>query len=293
MKYAVYLGMSFLAAGAVAAERSAGRPETQAGPFRVVIDRIAQSRNTLVNYRTTPAQRDDGSAQSRRSVQLQVQVVAADRSAAAGLASFQVNGLSAETGRRTVTLSHSGGILESPDERAALRAYLYVPACPPQARELRAIEGEIAAYEKAGECQIDVPLGGKVPSSAEKEGIRATVQAMSVQGANLQVTVELAAPEGTALVATTSDGAYGVSLLGADSRPTTPTGGSVSQPRASAATYKLGFQNPQDAPRSLRIRFVYRGGARRVYPFRIEHIPIPTRLAAGTPPAPAKEQQQR
>lgn len=285
--------MSVLAVGALAAERGTGRPETQAGPFRVVIDRIAQSRNTLLNYRTTPAGRDGGSAQSRRSVQLQMQVLTQDRSAAAGLASFQVNGLSAEAGRRTVTLSHSGGILESPDERAVLRAYLYVPACPSQARELRAMEGELVAYEKAGECQIDVPLTGKLPSSATKEGVRATVQAMSVQGTNLQATVELAGPEGTALVATTSDGAYGVSLFNADSRGVTPTGGSVSQPRANTATYRLAFQSPQDTPRSLRIRFVYRGGARRVYPFRIEHIPIPARLAAGAPPAPAGQQEQR
>lgn len=281
-----------LATAALAAGEGTQRPEARTGPFRVVVDRISESRTTVLTYRTAPGRREDGGAQSRRTLQLQVQVLADNPGAAAGLASFQVNGLSAESGRRLLGLPHSGGILETPDDKAVVRAYLYVPACPPLASEVRAMEGEIVAYEKAGDSEIEVPLTGKTPSSAQKDGIRATVQATTHQGTNSQLTLELTAPDGTMLVNPANDGTYGVSLVSAGSRPAPPTGGSMSQPRPNAALYRLGFQNVQGPPLAVRVRFVYRGGARRVYPFRVEHIPIPTRPAARPPAAPGNEQEQ-
>lgn len=276
------VGAAVLESAAVIAEPvgAVKQPETKVGPYRVVIDRVAESRNTQIVYGTPSSPKAVGGVQSRRTVQLQLGVMTESKSAAAGLASLQVQGLSVQNGARTAALSYYGGILESPNDVAVLRAYLYIPNYPVNGAEIRTLEGQITAWDQSDEMEIEVPLEGPSPWSAEKGGVKATVSALTVEGGSARLSVNLEAPKTNALLSPTNDGTYGVSLLNRENRPAMATGGNSLQQQENTASYRLGFQNLKGEAAKVRVRLVHRRGPRRTYPFRIEHITIPTRPLA-------------
>ena len=292
--------LTLLVAGALAAawpgvrltaqpSASVPMPEVKAGPYRVVVDRLTHNRALMVNYRTDLPAREEPGIQSRRSVQLQLAVYAPDPARAAALMTFQVRGVTVDSGSRVVELSHYGGILEHPNDKAAVRAYLYIPAFPNAAREVRLLDGEIVAYERAAPVDLEVPLtGGRFPLVVEQGGIKATVRELTGQGGTVQITFRVEAPPETALVANTTDGTYGVTLYNAEGRAAGAVGGTLTQPQVNQSEYRLGFQNVRGAPARMTIRVLHRSGARRTYPFRLERIPVPVRpTSEAKPPSPA------
>jgi hypothetical protein len=96
-----------------------------------------------------------------------------------------------------------------------------------------------------------------------------------VDGGNAQIALTLEAAPGSVLVNTVNDGTYGVSLLNAENRPASPNGGTMLQPRPNQAEYRLSFGTLRGMPDKLQVRFLQRAGARHVYSFRLEHLPLP------------------
>lgn len=262
----------------------ARRSAAEAGPYRVVVDRIAHNRKIILNYDTPEKAADGAPAQFTRTVHLQLAVFAKDLAAAAGLSTFQIRGVTAENGTRVVELPHYGGMLETANDGAALRAYIYLSNFPLAAKEVRAIEGEIVAYEHSTPIQLEIPVTvGTIPAPVEKNGIRATVREWEQEKDEIRAVISLEAPPNTVLINTTTDGTYGVSLLNNLQRPANTQGGSMIQARSNHAEYRVGFINLRGTPEMLKIKVLHRSGPRRVYPFRIEHMEVPTRTSAGSP----------
>ncbi|MCC2668606.1 MAG: hypothetical protein K0Q72_1077 [Armatimonadetes bacterium] len=262
-------------------------PEGRTGPYRVVVDRISHNRKTVVSYRTDAAHGDPAPAQFARTVHLQLAVYTKEAWAGPGLAMFQVKGVSAETGARVMDLSHYGGMLETSADGAVLRAYLYLPNFPIGAKEIRAIEGDIVAYERSLPTEILIPVNGeKRPEPFEKDGVKVTVREWEVEGDEVQAVIWVEAPQNSVLINTTSDGTYGVSLLNTMGRAANTQGGALLQPRANQAEYRVGFTNLRGPIGTLRLRFLHRSGPRRIFPFQIERIPVPSRPGEpASPPA--------
>lgn len=277
-------GLTFMLLGGSAGD-PARRSEAEAGPYRVVVDRIAHNRKIILNY-DHPAKAANGSpAQFARTVHLQFAVFAQDLAARAGLSTFQIRGVTAENGTRVVELPRYGGMLETATDGAALRAYIYLSNFPLAAKEVRAIDGEIVAYERSTPVQIEIPVAlGKIPAPVEKDGIRATVREWEQEKDEIRAVIMLEAPPNTVLISTTTDGTYGVALLNNLQRPANTQGGSLVQARPNQAEYRVGFINLRGTPEKLRLQVLHRSGPRRVYPFRIEHIEIPARTAATSAP---------
>jgi hypothetical protein len=260
---------------------------------------VAHNRKVTLTYDTGPKPAAGAPAQFSRTVHLQVGVSTKDPAAGPGLATFQVRSVTAENGNRVIELPHYGGMLETAAEDAILRAYIYLPSFPLAAREVRAIEGEIVAYERSTPVQIEIPVTeGKVPEPVVKDGIRATVREWEFDKDEIRAVIWLEGPPNTVLINTTTDGTYGVALLTDAKKPASTQGGSLIQPRPNQAEYRVGFLNLKGTPDKIRIQLLHRSGPRRVYPFRIEHVAIPTRaemVRDATPSAPnpqGGEQQQ-
>lgn len=279
------VGALVLAAAAFAADGGLRMPEAKTGPYRVVVDRISQNTNLTVNY-AGPASalgQPASNVDVRRMVQLQLSVFAATKEAGMGLTTFQVSGVSVDSGGRVLQLTPYGGPLDNPSENAVLRAYLYVPVFPATVREVRALEGQIIGYERSKQMEIEIPIGdGAVPRVVQKDDIKATLREYNFDGDSAQVVVWLEAPANSSLVNTTTDGSYGMKLVDVLGRTSTPNGGAFINPRPHQAEYRLGFHSLRRAPAAVRVQLLYRGGERRTYPFRIEGIPVPGR------PVPAK-----
>lgn len=256
-------------------------PEGKAGPYRVVIDRLSHSLGLGINYQTGLGKRDAGSVESRRTLQMQLAAYAPDSRVAAGLATFQVSSVTVDLAGRTAEVPHYGGILESPNDNAVIRAYLYVPNLPLAAREIRSVEGQIVAYDHSEVVDLEIPLEGrKPPVSVEKDGVKATLREMNAEGGGAQLVLWVeTAPDGV-LLPTSNDGTYGVTLSSADRRSAIPSGGSVVQPRANQAEYRVAFHSLRGPAGSVRVKILSRGGGRHTYPFKIDHVPIPTRAGS-------------
>jgi hypothetical protein len=252
-------------------------PEVQVGPYRVAIDRVTHNNTVIYSYKN-PQAKEQAPLEYRRTVQLQLGVFAKDASAAAGLTSFVIRSVTVEGAKRLLEVPHYGGVMENPNDTAAVRAYLYVPSFPVRAREIRTVEGEIVGYDRSSQVEIDVPVAdAKLPLTEERGGVKVTVQELTVQGATVQLVLRTQGPEGSVLAPTANDGTYGVSLYNADNRAAAPAGGTLTQPRSNEGEYRLGFQNLRGSAGRVRVRLLLRGGERRVYPFKIERVPVPTR----------------
>jgi len=291
---ALLLGWSAWKAQGDPAPPPARRAEAPAGPYRVVVDRIAHNRKITLDY-DVPAKAADGpAAQFSRTVHLQLAVFTKEPAAGPGLATFQVRGVTADNGARVVELPHYGGMLETSTDGAVLRAYVYLPNFPLAAKEVRVIEGEIVAYERSTPVQIEIPVvAGKVPSPVEKDGIRATVREWEQDKDEIRAVIWLEGPPNTVLINTTTDGTYGVALLNNAQKPASTQGGSLVQPRPNQAEYRVGFLNLRGTPEKLKIQLLHRSGPRRVYPFRIEHIEVPRRASVASPAGAEGGQEQK
>ena len=106
------------------APHAAHQPETKAGPYRVALDRINQNYQVGVSYQTPNGRRTGSQVEARRSVRLQLGVFTEDARAKAGLSVLQIKSVTAEGSGRVQELPHYGGILESANANAAVRAYL-------------------------------------------------------------------------------------------------------------------------------------------------------------------------
>lgn len=274
-------GLSWSAQNAPAASGTLKRAEAPAGPYRVIVDRVAHNLKVTLNYDTGTKPPEGAPAQFSRSIHLQVAVATKDPAAGPGLSTFQVKSVTADNGTRVLELPHYGGMLDSSSDDAVLRAYIYLPSFPLAAKEVRAIEGEITSYERSSPVQIEIPVvPGKLPEPVEKDGIRATVKEWEADKEEIRAVIWLEGPPNTVLINTSTDGTYGVALLNDAKKPAHTQGGSLIQPRPNQAEYRVGFLNLKGTPEKLKIQLLHRSGPRRVYPFRIEHVEIPARAAA-------------
>ena len=272
--------LALVAGAAAALER---RPvETRAGPYRVVVDRVSHNRTTSVQY--DPATGEAQAPEVRRQVQVQIGVYTTDPLAASALATFQLSSMLCRVGRRTEEISHYGGQLESPNDKAQLRAYVYAPIFPAEPGEIAALEGEISAYDRATLVSLEVPLTRPLPASAEADGVKVTVREMVRDGDHARVVLETETGAKNTLAAPSPDGSHGVELISREGLPATSVGGSLVQNRQNRLEYRLGFLRLRGDPGRLRVRVVRQSGERKVYPFRLEKIPLPTRTELGEQP---------
>jgi hypothetical protein len=277
MKPVLAVGVGLMAAMSGAAALGARtQPEAKAGPYRVVIDRVTENRSFALTYRAPSGREDERGVQARRSLQIQVSLLAEDARAVSGLSTFRVSGVTVEGDRRSVTLPYSGGALDSSAE-AAVRAYLYVPSVPP-------LEGEIVSYDNTGAVEIELPVApGTLPRTVEKDGVKATLREVTTSTGSVRMVLTLEAPSASTLLNLTSDGTYGISLYSHENRRINPSSATMSQPRANVLEYRFGFQSLRGTVDRVRVRALHRGGPRRVYAFRVERIPIPSRSDAAPP----------
>lgn len=287
LQAAALLGGTALAA--VAAPLPAFQtPNAKVGPYQVAIDRITANRTNQLQFRTgdQPRRMEPG-LHSTRLIQLQIGLFSEDPSAEAGLTTFQVKGITVELRGRSVDLVHYGGVLENPNDKALVRAYVYIPNFPLGPREIRYLEGEVVSYDHSAPLQLALPLAGaRLPLVVTQDGVKATLRELTMDGSNAQIDLLLEGAPGSVLVNTVNDGTYGVSLLGAENRVASPNGGTMLQPHPNQAEYRLSFGSLRGAPDRLSVKLVQRAGARHVYPFRLEHLPLPD-VASPEPPRPA------
>lgn len=282
----LWAGIAALAASA-APEQPLRTPSVKAGPYQVAVDRISANRTNTLPFRTEPPRREDPGIQATRLIQLQIGLYSSDKTAAAGLTTFQVKGIAAEVAGRTTELAHYGGVLENPNDPALVRAYVYAPNFPLRTREIRWVEGEIVSYDRAATMDLNLPLSGaRLPLVVEKDGVKATLREFSVNEGGAQLLLNLEAEPGSVLVNTVNDGTYGVSLVNGDNRPASPNGGTMLQPRPNQAEYRLSFGSVRSMPDHLQAHLLLRAGTRHVYPFRLEHLPLPDTLPAAETAAP-------
>jgi len=185
-----------------------------------------------------------------------------------------------------VEIPYTGGMLESPGDPAAVRVFLYAQSFPASAREIRSIQGDIVAYERAGPVDLEIPLANRTfPFSVEQKGVRVQVQELQQEGVWTRIVLTVDAPSAAVLLNTLQDGTYGISLLDERGRPGVSNGCRMEQPRPNAAEYRAAFERLRGVPTTLRIRLAYRGGARRVFPWRLNRVALPSRPGAAREPA--------
>jgi hypothetical protein len=270
---ALLFGGAAFAAPSAPAGREIKQPSTKVGPYRVTVDRISPNRTVTLEYATSPT--SISSYNSRRTVQLQVAVMGDDASAVAGLATFQIKTVTVERKGRAVELPYYGGPMENPNDPAIVRAYIYVPGLPAAAEELRSLEGEIVSYDRTAPFEVELPLDGMVPKTVEKDGVKVTLRELSWEGGIARFVLWVDAPPNTVIVNTTNDGSYGVSLFNEKDRSAPPAAGTMVQVRSNQAEYRMSYHSVQGTPNRIRLQFLHRGGSRKVYPFRVERIPVP------------------
>ncbi|MFN3650276.1 MAG: hypothetical protein ACK47B_11915 [Armatimonadota bacterium] len=281
------LGLSALSAPATGAQNGS---RVTVGPYRVSVDRVTSVRKLVVGFDVPGREKAEAGAQASRTVQLQVSVNTDDPKAAAGLVTFKLEEMLVEQGRRLVSLPHYGGVLETANDSAVVRAYLYVPSFPALHSEIRSLQGEIAAYENASIEELMLPVDPAGPTTVEgRGGLKATLQSVKVEGSTARVELDLSGPEGTQLLAPLADGTHGVTLQDAQGREAAPSGGSMEHPRPGSAEYRVGFRGLRGEPKTVALRVLVRSGARRIYPFRLERIPLPVRPVAGAEQAADEE----
>jgi hypothetical protein len=133
---------------------------------------------------------------------------------------------------------------------------------------------------------VEIPIDdAPLPRTVEKDGVKATLQELNLQGSGAQLLLRLETDPSGVVATIENDGSYGVGLSNKESRAASPLGGLVNQIRPSLVEYRLGFQNVRGPLSALRVQVMYRGGARRVHPFRIEHVPIPVDAPRAEPAA--------
>ncbi len=293
-----FAAASWLAAGVVAAPGVSPalprQPEVLAGTFRIVVERVTQSLSTTQVFPMPAKAGDPGDFQQRRTVQLHLGVYPADPaagpSAGEGLTRLDIHGVTVREGGRQVELGHYGGKLEAGSKQALLRGYVYAPAFPTRTAEIELIEGEIVAYEQSTPVELEVPLEeGRSPAGApepvEKEGVRLTVREVTLSDATARITLSVDGPPGSVLVTPSEEGTHGASLYDRRGQRASPGGGSLSQPRPHQLDYRVTFLNLKERPAVLRVQLLKQHGARRVYPFRLKHVPVPTRRVDSLPPS--------
>lgn len=283
-------GWCLAGAGATAAAPVAAplRPETVAGPFRIVVERVTQSLSTTQVFPKEAGDRHPGEFQQRRNVQLHLGVYPAapalQPGAGEGLTRLDIHGVTVREGTRQLELGHYGGRLESGSKEALLRGYLYAPAFPVRTAEIEVIEGEIVAYEHSTPVELELPLtderhpSGK-PERVEKHGVRLTLREVTVSQGTARLTLSVDGPPGSVLITPTEEGTHGASLYDHRAQKVSPGGGSLSQPQPHLLDYRVTFLNLKDRPAMLRVRLLKQHGARQVYPFRLKRIPVPSRRA--------------
>ena len=259
------------AAGAAPDER---RPEAEAGPYRLVVDRITQTTQARVTYRSDDGK---GGGSSTRTVQLQLSIFGRDPETTRRLAVFQLETLSVGAGKGYVELPHFGGILDAA-ANGAVRVFTGAPNVPLAAEEI-GLAGQLVAYEKSGPVELEIPLSAdRFPMRTESEGVIITVNELDTAAegaARLHLSLE-ASPE-TFLQSIGATAPYGVSLLDVEGRPATPIEGSLARPAGGRLEYRVRFKNVRAKPAALRVRVVRRGGRQFTYPFRLQRLPIPRR----------------
>lgn len=257
---------------AAQAQAGARQPVVKAGPYRVLVDRITQNRSVVLEY---PTGGNEGSGvRTQRTIQVQVAVLADAPGAGDQLTTFQIKTVTVERNGRPVELPHYGGPLESPNDPALVRAYLYVPSLPASVSEIRSIDGEIVSYDRTAPFEVEVPLDGSSPRPVEKDGITVTVREWAQDGNTARVVVWLDAPAGSLLVNNATDGSYGLALLNQDGRAAPIGAGSLLQVRANQAEIRMAYASVPGTATRLRVRLLHRVGPRRVHPFSLEHIPL-------------------
>lgn len=263
------------AAGGVAAQQIR-QPVVAAGPYRVMVDRITQNRTVTLDFALPGGRPPDGVA-TQRSVQFQVAVLPKDPKTAPQISTFQVKSVTVRQNNRPVDVHHYGGPLESPNDPALVRAYLYVPAMPANAQELNSIEGEIVSYERNGPFEIEIPTAGDLPRTVEKDGVKVTIREWVHDGASGRLIMWVEAPNNSLIVNSANDGSYGVALINDAGRTLSTGSGTMLQVRSNQAEYRMNYFSIQGKPTTIRLRFLHRAGARQVYPFKLENITVPPR----------------
>jgi hypothetical protein len=264
----------FAATAVPAAEPDIRLPLAKVGPYRVVVDRITHNRGVTIDYGP------DGKVagyKPQRTAQLHVAVLTDEPSARSALATFQIKGATVERTGRALEVPYYGGPLENPNDPAIVRAYVYLPGLPGTIEEIRSLEGEIVSYDRTSQTEMEIAVEGPLPRTVEKDGIKLELREWSYEGGSPRLVLVMEAPPGTVIVNTTNDGSYGVSLLNEKGQAAPPASGTMLQLKSNLAEYRTTYQSVQGTPTRIKLQFLHRGGTRRVYPFKVERIPIPTR----------------
>jgi hypothetical protein len=250
------------------------RPEARVGPYRVVVERVTHSQYLQSLFLSDPlgqAPRRSG----RRSAHVQLRLLADEPQAGAAVELFTIHSLTVMAGGKQVEVSHYGGPLENNDD-AVLRAYVYASDVGLATSEIRSLAGEITAFEHARVVTAEIPLSN-LPVVQTVDGVRFTCTEVSVRDGIATIRLLARAPEGSQVVAASSEATYGIKLWCVDSIPAAAASSTLGTTSEGDAEYTLGFQSLHGTPSRLQAQVLMRGGERRVFPFDIEHIPLPGR----------------
>ena len=237
------------------------------GPYRVFVQQVHQSQYATLGF-------DEGGKPQKVNPQQNVQVVlsvAADTPTAANaLGVFMINSATARIRGKLENLPLNGSGQGFAGDRS-LRAYLDLSSAR---EEVATIEGELRAYERVTPVTAEFDLeNATFPLTREVNGVRFTLSDWANGGRkNFGVRLAVAAPA-PAQAAAINDN-YGITVThGTATAPPAGVGTSIGADGQSSFFVQF-HQNRGNATR-LKCELVLREGPVKVYPFKLERIPLP------------------
>jgi len=280
--FAAAFAFGSLAGAAPAPAPKADRktPETRAGGYRFVVERVQQTQNVNIEF----GEGTDGKVSGRQSVTISLAVHPPARELIAnidGLAQRMVASGSDGTDAQPVVLNGYTSDEGNPLTTGVWRASLIAQDLDLSVTRLSKLQGELVVYPSAKRVAIDLPLAAKLPVTREAEGVKCTLKQLKSRADTLTVSVEIETPP---LVT--------VSRVNADSQDpfaAVTKAGSLVFPRREALLpsrrdgrnireYTLTFTEVKDAPVSIRMEAMVRSGAPKHLAFTLPELVLPDML---------------
>lgn len=252
-------------------------PETRAGGYRFVVERLQQQQNVAMEF----AEAAEGKLTGTQSVSVSLAIYPPKRELVAHIDRLE---------QRIVAYPGPGAAEHEPivfqsipqDDTNPLlngvwRTYLMAQELDLSVARLSRLQGELVVYPAAKRVSLELPLAGKIPVTREAGGLRCTVKQVRSRGDAISVTVEREwAPSLSVSPANADaqDGFLGVSKAGGLLYPrrevATPLRGG-----RKGGEYTLVFSDAKEVPPTLKLEMIVRSGAPARLAFTLPDMPLP------------------
>ena len=276
LRNTLLLATTGLATAAGLAAPEVKRPETAAGPYRIAVERVIQNQNVNLAL-GAEAKAGAKAVEGNTGAQVFLVIRADDEDAKLGLSQIAVQTLTATLGGKREGVNFYGSQQDSGD--AVARLYVHAHQLPIRTDEIGSIEGELRAYERAELVNADFDLrDAKYPLTQVVNGVKFTLASSVVQARTASLQLHMEPPKGVTVTHGGNDRNRGLTLSGEGWTVLASSVG-IGQPAAEGGvTLSARFFQVNSAPSRLKVEAILRSGDVKTYPFRLENIPLPTKL---------------